>query len=369
MLTGAAISDDAAYAGLDPADLAARNADNDHQRVAPHVISSDLSCSGVGSPGLAVDLAGSLYAVMACQAPRMGSADAGVPAGDAGPMVPTGFVAVSADGGRTFGAPIRIDFPAYYFAVVAGTPGVALVAASGPGGFSVFRTEDGGATWQPRLLLGSPSVYIQNIAAAGDRMLVTAHTDTGLTWWLSEDAGRTFHSFRPPFPGLGSLRIDGDGTIWAAVWDDNDYRHTLRTSRDAGRTFDVGTGLPVNAQGITIGPNLVFSYLGKEVTYQPRDGSAAFTSVPGLPDSFLLGPVLVADERDNLVIASGVYDIYSPRVELRRLAAGAGSFTAPRSLPGSDVGASVVPLSDTATAILLGRRGQISIAVETWESQ
>jgi hypothetical protein len=368
-LTGAAISDDAAYAGLDPGDLAAHNGDNDHERVAPHVISGDLSCGGVGSPGLAVDPAGRLYAVMACQAPRMGSADAGVPAGDAGPMVPTAFVAVSADGGRTFGAPVRIDFPAYYFAVVAGNPGVALVAASGPGGFSVFRTEDGGATWQPRMLLGSPRVYEPNIVAAGDRMLVAALTDTGLTWWLSEDAGRTFHSFRPPFSGLGSLRMDGDGTIWAAVWDDYSSRQTLRTSRDAGRTFDVGTGLPLNAQGITIGPKLVFSYLGSEMTYLSRDGSAAIEAVPGLPESFLLGPLLVADERDNLVIVSGIYDLYSPRVELRRLAAGARSFTAPRSLPGSDVGASAVPLSDSATAILLGRRGQISIAVETWESQ
>jgi hypothetical protein len=174
VLTGAAISDDVAYAGLDPADLAARNAENDHERVAPHVISGDLSCGVIGSSALAADLAGTLYAVMSCQVPQSGSADAGVPAADAGSVVPTVFVAVSADGGRTFAAPVSTGFPAYLPAVAAGQPGVAVVAAVGPGGFSVFRTEDGGATWQARQLLGSGNVSSPKVAAAGYRMLVAA---------------------------------------------------------------------------------------------------------------------------------------------------------------------------------------------------
>jgi hypothetical protein len=365
VVTGAALSDDAAYAGIDPADLPARNGDNDYERVAAQVINGNLYCSSNGGlQRLAADQAGNLYAVMSCNGPRPSPADAGRFFGDAGFMGPSAFVAVSPDGGRTFGAPVDSQFAAYEVSVMAGSPGVAVLAANGPGGFSVIRTEDAGATWQPPQVL---KPYASNIrlAAAGDQMLINADVDTGRTWWLSEDAGRTFQSFRPTLPGeLMGLGMDSDGTIWIVSYEG---APTFRASHDGGKTFETGTRLPSDAYVgmIAVGPNLIFG-VGKDVVSLARDGSATARTIPGLPEAFLFPHVPVADEKDNLVVVSGIYNNYAAAVELRRLTSGASSFASPRTLPTADGFPSAVSLSDSATAVLIGRGGQISVAVETW---
>jgi hypothetical protein len=368
VLTGAAVSEDAAYSGIDPPDLPVRNADNDYERVAAQVISGNLRCSNTFRPyRLAADQGGSLYAVMSCDGVRASAPDAGGSFADAGFEHPRAFVAVSADGGRTFGAPVDIGVAADNVAVMAGRPGVAVVAATGPDGFSVVRTEDAGATWQ-RYGLGKVGVHNITVASAGDRMLISSPLGPSeRTWWLSEDAGRTFQSFRPALPDyLMGQGMDSDGTVWIVSYESTPSGVTLtfRTSHDGGRTFDAGVHLPGEPylSFFAAGPKLILG-VGQDVLSLPRDGSGTARIVPGPPDSYTFARVLVADEKDNLVVVS------SDRlgaIELHRLNAGASAFESPRTSPHSEVRPSAIPLSDTATAILFSGGGQVAVAVETW---
>ena len=155
-------------------------------------------------------------------------------------------MAVSLDGGRTFGTPVDTGLPADEVAVAGVGPGVAVVAASGPTGFAVVRTEDAGVTWQPPVVLRSGAGAIRLLAATGQRMLLSLDTGMGQIWWLSEDGGRTFRSSRPASNGdIKALGLDPDGTIWIV---NHDYYSRLffRTSRDDGKTFKTGFRNPVD---------------------------------------------------------------------------------------------------------------------------
>jgi hypothetical protein len=182
VVTSAVTSADADYNGIDPADLPARNSDDDFERVSAQVVSGGLYCNSYNGQRLAADQAGTLYAAMACMGGSMSKPDAGsFPSRDAGSGGPNAFVAVSLDGGRTFGAPVDTGLPTYYESVVVGgSPGVVLVAANGPAGLSVVRSEDSGVTWQPPVVLKVGARGYQ-VAAAGDRMLVAADTEMAPT--------------------------------------------------------------------------------------------------------------------------------------------------------------------------------------------
>jgi hypothetical protein len=369
VLTGAAVSGDAAYAGIDPSDLPVRNADNDHERVAAQVISGNLHCYNEIRPSglLAADQAGNLYAVMSCDVARTSAPDAGDSMADAGFQQRRAFVAVSLDGGRTFAAPVDLGVAAYEVAVMAGRPGVAVVAASGADGLWAVRTEDAGVTWQ-RHALGWPTTDL-TLAAAGDRMLISSWLSER-TWWLSEDAGRTFQSFRPALSDwLMGVGMDRDGTIWVVEYvGPPQVTQTFRTSQDGGKTFDAGIRLPTEpslSEHFAVGPNLIFGVgvsAGDDVLWLPRDGSAAARTVPALPISSFFR-TLVVDEKENLVVVGGDRLL---AIELHRLAAGASSFASPRTLAHTQVRPSAIALSDTATAIFFSGGGQVAVAVETW---
>jgi hypothetical protein len=360
-MTGAASSADPGYAALDPPDLNARNSDNDFERVAPQVVSAGLSCGDYVNHGhrLAADQAANLYAVMSCQ--RSGDAV----------REPTGFVAVSLDGGRTFGTPVDTGLPAYSVAVAGAGPGVAVVAAVGPTGVGVVRTEDAGVNWQPPVVLHAEADPIHLLAATGQRMLLSVDTDNGPAWWLSEDGGRTFH--RSPlassaYTSFSALGLDPDGTIWVVSRDYRERRF-LRTSRDDGKTFEAGFRIPVVRlfSGFVASPNLLFT-VSDELVLFSRDGSGSTRSVPGLPAPTVgsFDPVLLADEADNLVVLSTVHNGSYTAVEARRLPSGETQLTPPKSLGLSNRPPSAVALSENATAVLLIQSGQVSVAVETW---
>jgi hypothetical protein len=275
-------------------------------------------------------------------------------------------VAVSLDGGRTFAAPVDLGVAAYEVAVMAGRPGVAVVAASGADGLWAVRTEDAGVTWQ-RHALDRPAEV--TLAAAGDRMLISSWRSEP-TWWLSEDAGRTFQPFRPALSDwLMGVGMDRDGTIWVVEYVGSpQVTQTFRTSQDGGKTFDAGIRLPTEpslSEHFAVGPNLIFgvgAYAGDDVIWLPRDGSAAARTVPALPSSSFVSTLLV-DEKENLVVvgSDGL-----GAIELYRLPAGASGFDRPRTLPHSEVRPSAIRLSDTATAVLFSGGGQVAVAVETW---
>jgi hypothetical protein len=368
VVTGPATSADPEYAALDPTDLNARNSDNDFERVAAQVVSTGLSCDGYSWQSLAADQAGNLYAVMECQASGSRPDGGSGPSGDAGRELKA-FVAVSRDGGRTFGPPVDTGLPAWEVAVAGGGPGVALVAVAGPTGTAVVRTEDAGVTWQPPTVLHTAQGYNIRLAVAGQRMLLGAYAGTGTDeTWLSEDAGRTFQSSRRSLNGWSlAMGLDPDGTIWTV-----DYDWTFpvfRTSRDAGKTFQIGFRIPAQiwSTRFVASPNLVFTVDYQLVSFS-REGSGTTQRVPGVTDPFdgTFRPVLLADERDNLVVLTPVGKGSDTTVEARRLLNGETQLSPPKALGPSDHSPSAVALSENATAVLLIHSGQVSVAVETW---
>jgi hypothetical protein len=373
VVTGPATSADPQYAAMDPPDLIARNSDNDFERVAAQVVSAGLYCNRLHDSWqqLAADRAANLYAVMSCQDSGSRPDGGSFPSGDA-VRAPTVFAAVSLDGGRTFGTPVDTGLAAYQVAVAGGAPGVAVVAASGHTGMAVVRTEDAGVTWQPPVVLDSLSYGIRVLAVAGQRVLLSASTGVGDTWWLSEDGGRTFQSSRPAINGWPiALGLDPDGTIWIVNYDLNNPLF-FRTSRDDGKTFQSGFHVPVEGwySRFVASPNLLFT-VRNELLLFSRDGSGTTQSVPGLTgDPSTTYYALLADESDNVVVLSGEYHNGSSTqvstVEARRLSNGETQLSAPKLLGPSDQSPSAVALSENATAVLLTRSGQVSVAVETW---
>jgi hypothetical protein len=368
VVTGPATSADPEYAVLDPTDLNARNWDNDFERVAAQVVSTGLSCDGYSWQSLAADQAGNLYAVMACQASGSRPDGGSGPSADAGRELKA-FVAVSRDGGRTFGPPVDTGLPAWEVAVAGGGPGVALVAVAGPVGPTLVRTEDAGLTWQPpTAVYTGPGLNIR-LAVAGQRMLLGAYAGTGTaSTWLSEDGGRTFQLSRRALNGWSqAMGLDPDGTIWTV---DHDWTFPVfRTSRDAGKTFQIGFRIPVQywTTRSVASPNLVFTVDYQLVSFS-RDGSGTTQRVPGVTDPFdgTFRPMLLADERDNLVVLTPVGKGSDTTVEARRLLNGESQLSPPKSLGPSEHYPSAVALSENATAVLLIHSGQVSVAVETW---
>src|SRR5439155_8793782 len=77
IVTGTVMTTDADYAGLDPEDLDAVNADNEFVFVPAHAVNGALPCfAGGDGHTIAVDEVGTLYVAMSCQDPS-GSAGAG----------------------------------------------------------------------------------------------------------------------------------------------------------------------------------------------------------------------------------------------------------------------------------------------------
>jgi hypothetical protein len=158
--------------------------------------------------------------------------------------------------------------------------------------------------------------------------------------------------------------MDRDGTIWTINYEGGSV---FRSSTDGGKTFQKGPSFSVDAyfNSVAVSPNLIFA-AGKELSFMPRDGSAAAKTVPGLPEAINFPHVLVTDERDNVVVLTSSYNGSYPSLDARRLAAGAASFTTPKTVSTSEHPPSAVALSENAIAVLVSRSGQVLVAVETW---
>jgi hypothetical protein len=377
VVTGAAVSADAAYGGLDPDDLDVRNADNEFERVTAQLVSGNLSCQPVSSLGsrMAADAEGNLFVAMPCVSP-FGTppvADAGV-AGPGEPVAaprpsrdttggPNLFVAASLDGGRTFRPPVDTRVAAFEV-VVATTDSGVVVLGAGPFGVFAVRSEDRGATWQPPEMLSSPGGNLR-LAAAGKLVVASADPGTGPQLWVSADGGLSFRQPVVPIAMMQMVALGIDpasGEIWLVTYDGQTVG--LRLSKDSGVSFqDVGP-IAVNTffDTVTLGPRSVFA-TGKDpaLTVVSRD-LATRRTVDGLFPTFLFPRVVVADAADNAV----VLESQDGTVQARRLPAGATSFLPAKNLGTSQMFPSPAVLSENAVAAALWSSGQVFVAVETW---
>jgi hypothetical protein len=370
VVLGAASSDDGQYQGIDPADLSAVNDDDyDFQPVAPTVVNGSTPCHRFvgGSQFLALDNAGVLYASMSCPTPDPPS----LPPEGSTPYPESMWVAASADGGRTFGAPVDTRLPAFTAAIAASRPGLIVAAAGSWGRLAITRSEDGGVTWESIRILettspnSAPRVFL---ATAGERVLLKG----GSSWWISEDGARTLS----PFEGPGqpqAIGLDPDGTIWAIVYEP-DHGLRFHTSRDGGATFQPGTVVPqyydeASAAGLSMLYGAVYGTGNpspdvpeRSLVALRRDGLSMPNVLGILPMSDQYSYGLSADHKDNLTVGA----LVNGQIQAYRLNAGDSALGPARVLGPGDDGPSVLALSDRAVAILFGWMGKISVAVETW---
>jgi hypothetical protein len=367
IVTGPASSADPLYAGLDPEDPEASNLDDDHQPVPAQPVSGNLDCpthplafhGQSAGRRMAVDQAGVLYVVLACKLPAL--ALASVYAGSGTPTASV-FVAVSEDGGRSWRPPVDTGLFGNSARIVAAGAGQVVVAASGPSGLTVGRSQDFGATWAAARSF-SPTDSQWHLGAAGSRVVMTGSLQQDVAFWISDDSGRTFERIRGlrffPF----DLGVDaGSGTIWAAGYRGGPLLVT--TSVDRGATFEPAVELgPEPFESIVVGPKQVYASTSEQprLLVVARDGSAR-AWVGGLLATVMNPRLLIGDARDNVTVVEGGFE----RTDIRRLVAGATTFSPPRSLQPFEWPPDGVALSDSAVAIGLYRENRVFVTVETW---
>ena len=414
VLLGPATSADPNYAGIDPTDLDARNADNDFAAVAAQVISGNLDCFfGTNGQRIAADEVGTLYALMVCDGGGKGgfadggvsgaggftgaggafgggfggssgfggasgfagasgaagagpaeppSFDAGFPVIDGGMFGPQVFAATSSDGGRTFGPPTPVGISGFEAHVIGGVAGWAVVVSNGSGqGFGVVRTEDGGASWRPARALAQIGNNV-HLAAAGRRLVIAAETENGQSFFTSDDGGRTFKvSISNAGGGTLAVGIDPDGTIWKASFDG---ALRLSKSSNAGASFDLGTLVVQDSfpDSVAIGRKSLFATLNDmTLLAAPLQDTTKLVRVPATGEVPMMNRVLVPNITDGVVLIDG-----GPlATQARWLPAGASTLGTGRAIGQVDGPASGVALSDNALAVTFQRNGRISASVLT----
>jgi hypothetical protein len=392
VVIGVLTSADPGYAGTDPADLDARNSDNDYEAITAQAISGDLGC-GFGGSGqrIAADDVGTIYTLMVCDGsiivPRFdggaggssggiggsagGEFDAGFPvpppAFDAAPIPsdaalgPQIFAAVSLDGGHTFGPPRPLGIAAFDAQVVGGAAGWAAMTANVQGlGFALVRTEDGGATWKPPQLLALQGNNTR-LAASGQHLAITAETENGAVIWTSDNGGRTLkRSQLTNGFGIMALAVDPDATVHVALFDG-----TLRLQRstNGGVSFDVGVLVPIDNQpdSIALGPSRLFAtaFGSSEVLVAPLPDGAMPIHIPGSQPG-MVGRSFIPNATGGAALVDGTAN----GMQLRWLGPAATTLGMGRSLGVVDGAIAGVALSDTAVVLTFQRNGRQWASVE-----
>lgn len=390
IVTGVVTGSDPEYAGLDPEDLAALNADNEFIFVQSHPVNGDFNCFGGGfGRQVAADEVGNIHVVMGCNDPFGGGGafpDGGVPGGGSsmgsggsfggrapiaqpppiGPSGPAAFSVVSSDGGMSFSKPRKIGIPDAGEMHVAGGPaGVAYLVAQSRSGTLFTRTEDTGKTWSTPLVLSGSEQGGGNLrlGAAGQRVVVTGFGREGATVWFSSDGGRQFQENRlGRFGSVAGLHVSAGGEVWLYL---QEMVAELLKSTDGGATFTTAVSLPGGFffDSVGFGSRTVYG-TGKEprLMVMPLSDSAMPRFIEGLSDVQRGPRSLIVDTADNLT----VIDWGFMGIEVRRLAAGATTLGAPKSLGGFQTGASGTALSEKAVALAIWENGQVLVSVQTF---
>jgi hypothetical protein len=240
VVLGALVSNDAAYAGLDPPDLAAHNRDDDFQAVVLKLLSTD-SCGFPNRGGMAADGFGTLYVLLFCNSQLA--------------------VISSSDGGATFTAPVNIPDSADLggdIAITAGAGGAVYVGFEVPGfGLMLTASHDSGVTWSQRALLTASGGNVR-LAAGGQTVIATTTNPNGSTSIMmrSNDGGRSFAAPRQFDAQAIDVAVSPDGqTVWVPELSN---ANKLHGSSDGGATFaDFGT-LDLTFGPYAFGPRHLF---------------------------------------------------------------------------------------------------------------
>jgi hypothetical protein len=386
LVLGASTSADPAYAGIDPPDVTITNTDNEYQTVGARSVSGTLDCSP-GRPQIAADVGGRLYVVMSCfnrsgsgpvavdggtmpgggapLPPPPPTADAGTPdLPPGGELIPGLFVVSSADGGRSFSAPLNLGRQAFDMRIAGSEPGTAVLAFSGPAAVMITRTGDGGLSWSPPAMF--PGGGGMRLGAGGRWVVLAFNTDFGPALAVSEDGGRSFN--RRSAPRVNEFVAAAvDGTTGAITLVSNDGSLHLHRSTDGGVSFGPSQTLPASFVGedsVAVGGRSLFSSdKDTRLAITRLDDLTDRRTVDGLPPLLMFPRVLVADAADNLAVLDTGFN----GIELRRLAAGQTSFSPARTLARTDLPPGGALLSDRAVAAVLRQGGQVLVGVEVFE--
>ncbi|HVU52836.1 MAG TPA: sialidase family protein [Polyangia bacterium] len=351
IVTGALTSTDARYGGQNPADVTARNLDDDQAPVPLKVVSGDHSCSSPAPFPIAVDAANQLYLVMACEVGLS--------------------IATSTDAGVTFTDPVQIpgtdDFsgPAK---ILGGAPGFAYLLFGGSDGSVFFtRTADGGVTWSSRVTLSDRQDTMNFGAADKTVVVVTAGADGANqnVFWRSLDGGKSF---------LPKAFVDGANSLIEVEPDGRTVRSVelvsnigeLQKSSDAAATFtkvgDISQDISQTVNGaVLIGHANLFGFAGNTL----QIGSLAdLTQVTSSIDFLNVPPFAMAvDDLDRLAILDT-----DPNGHLRatRVAPGQTPPAGGRSLGPSPSTAGIATLSRKAAAVAVQNGNLILFTTVVW---
>jgi hypothetical protein len=222
------------------------------------------------------------------------------------------FITSSADQGRTWATPIRVDSgeacPCCRTAIASASDGALYLAwrAVLPGSIRdivVARSANHGATWSAPVRVHADGWKIDGCPHAGPALRVDARGGVHVAWWTgregepgvfyarSDDAG---HTFNPAIP-IGVARVSrpshaqlalGDSGVVVVAWDDGTLktpRIALRISHDDGRTFSGTAHLSASGRSAAF-PVLALRRDTVVVAWTEQSPEAAARDEAAMPD-------------------------------------------------------------------------------------
>lgn len=242
-----------------------------------------------------------------------------------------GGVAVSRDGGQTFGATVTMNDAVTYLAVDPADPD--LVYAAGQHG--VYVSRNGGTSWSPASN-GIDAHAFSSLAIAPDApsTVLTSYDNTALR---STDGGATWGSTTAP-----SANYFFDPDVHTRVW--RCGRNVFARSEDSGATFTTVTqsGLDTYCSRLLFAGTSFYTLSGNNQLLRSTNRGATWTAIP-LSPTVAVVDAAIADPAGNAIVLATPNGLY-------RSSNGGDSFTQVTSDPSFRV----VATPELATRIISG---------------